>query len=74
MSETPLGDALKKPPEIPQNEVQIGAATENGDVGVRGRGHVDLGEAGGWWVAGTLEYWKQKGAEAAVWLGWSKQK
>lgn len=71
--ETPLSDALKHPPEIPKDEIQIGGVARDGDVAIAGRGHVDLGQPGGWWTAATVEYWKQKGYAAAIWLGWSKE-
>jgi hypothetical protein len=71
---TPLANALTQPPEIPADEIQIGAAATDGDVGVRARGHVDLGKPGGWWTAATAEYWKTKGYEVAIWLGWSSKK
>jgi hypothetical protein len=71
---TPIGDALSKPPEIPQDAIQIGGVARDGDVAIAGRGHVDLGKPGGWWTSATAEYWKTKGYELALWVGWSKDK
>lgn len=67
-SDTPLADAIARARELPANEGQIGAVVRPGDVGVRGAVKMTFGEA---WSAGLTGQWmKQKGWEAAAFVGW----
>lgn len=55
----------------PLEQAGIGIVAEPGDVGIVAQVNKDLGKPGGWTFAATGHWWKQKGYQAAAWLGWT---
>jgi hypothetical protein len=66
-----LDAAVKKMPDLPRNEVRVGAVVENGEGGVVIEGSKDIGDSGAY-VAGEASWFTRMGHKAAVFVGWRK--
>ena len=62
-------DALKRALDrLPPEQGGIGVTVDNGDVGVQGAVQKSLGK--GWSLSATGQWFKEKGYQAAAWVGW----
>jgi hypothetical protein len=53
---------------LPPEQGEIGVVVQRDDVGVQGAVSKSIGK--GWSVAATGSWFKEKGYQAAAWLGW----
>jgi hypothetical protein len=62
-------EALRKSvQDLPPEQGGIGVVVQRDDVGVQGAVSKSIGK--GWSVAATGSWFKEKGYQAAAWLGW----
>ncbi len=55
-------------PDLPPGQGGIGVVVVPGDVGVQGAVNKSIGK--GWSVAASGAWMREKGYQAAAWLGW----
>lgn len=67
---TPFADAIEQAKNLPANEGRIGVVARNGDVGAAGEVNLTFGQA--WTVGATGEWMKQKGWQAAAYVGFRR--
>jgi hypothetical protein len=63
-----LSAELRKLPDLPPEEVNVGAVATGGDVGVEANVNKTLSK--GWFIEGQGSWMARAGASAALWLGW----
>lgn len=67
-SDEALKSAVKKLPDLPPEQVNVGVVAKDGDIGVEVEGNKQLGN--GFFVEGDASWWKTKGYQVAGWFGW----
>lgn len=67
-SDQAISDAVKKLPDLPAEQVNLGIVADQGDIGVELEGSKTLGH--GVFVEGEAGWWKTKGYKVAAWIGW----